>query len=286
MIHISASKPFFGACLLTEIEREALCRYVDHRSQQFLIRNKNRQSSKLVNRGTVSNELSLLRRILRVALREGYKVSVPSFEDLIVRTERGGREITPDEQEKLVAVFPPWMRRLWEFGGETCLSQGDLLRLTDSMIDERLGVIKPEGGRNKSGVEQVSPLTQNAREIIEEIKSEKRSGVIVPNLNGLVFTLNDGTPITRDMIHFRVKKAIKETGVKKFVFHNLRNTALTEWARMGIAVDVAMKASGHSSVQMHKRYVDSRRPMLPMPSGPRKLINELIKRTGSPAINS
>ena len=31
---------------------------------------------------------------------------------------------------------------------------------------------------------------------------------------------------------------------------------MTEWARMGIPVDVAMKASGHASVQMHKRYVD------------------------------
>jgi integrase len=49
---------------------------------------------------------------------------------------------------------------------------------------------------------------------------------------------------------------VKETGVKKFVFHNRRNTALTEWARQGIPVDVAMKASGHVSVQMHKRYVD------------------------------
>jgi integrase len=59
--------------------------------------------------------------------------------------------------------------------------------------------------------------------------------------------LNDGTPIGRDMIHPQVKK---------FVFHNYRNTALTEGARQGIPVDVAMKASGHSSVQIHKRYVD------------------------------
>jgi integrase len=51
-------------------------------------------------------------------------------------------------------------------------------------------------------------------------------------------------------------KAIKKAGIKKFVFHNYRNTALTSWARRGINVDVAMKASGHSSVQMHKRYVD------------------------------
>jgi hypothetical protein len=31
---------------------------------------------------------------------------------------------------------------------------------------------------------------------------------------------------------------------------------LTRWARHGINVDVVMKASGHRSVQMHKRYVD------------------------------
>ena len=47
--------------------------------------------------------------------------------------------------------------------------------------------------------------------------------------------------------------------VKKFVFHNYRNTALTDWADEGIHVDVAMQASGHTSVQMHKRYVGLQR---------------------------
>jgi integrase len=60
--------------------------------------------------------------------------------------------------------------------------------------------------------------------------------------------LNDGTPISRYMIYAQVKK---------FVFHNYRNTALIESARRGIPVDVALKASGHSSVQMHQRYVES-----------------------------
>ena len=52
---------------------------------------------------------------------------------------------------------------------------------------------------------------------------------------------------------------MKNTGVKKFTFHNYRNTALTRRARQGINVDVAMRASGHSSVQMHKRYGDLQR---------------------------
>jgi hypothetical protein len=88
--------------------------------------------------------------MLRVALREGFKVTIPSFEALIVRTERGGRELNEIEQRKVVAVYEPWMRRLAQLAVETCLSEGDLLRLTDDMIDERAGIIKPEGGRKKS----------------------------------------------------------------------------------------------------------------------------------------
>ncbi|MGH7817444.1 MAG: tyrosine-type recombinase/integrase, partial [Candidatus Binatia bacterium] len=116
--------------------------------------------------------------------------------------------------------------------------------------------IKPSGGRMKSHVEQVAPLTARARAILQAIRAEKMRGAIVRNAAGLVFTRDDGRPITKDMIQKQVEKAIKTAGVPKFVFHNYRNTALTEWARRGINVDVAMKASGHSSVQMHKRYVD------------------------------
>ena len=57
------------------------------------------------------------------------------------------------------------------------------------------------------------------------------------------------------MINGQVEKAVRKTKVKKFVFHNYRNTALTEWARRGIHFDVAIKAAGHDSVQMHKRYM-------------------------------
>ena len=246
-------EPFFGAMKLTMIQREDLSRYMDERVKKTIIRC-GKASAVKVNRWTVSNELSCLRRMLNVALREGYRVTVPSFEDLIVRTKRGGRALEADEQKKVLAVYAPWMRRLAEFAKETCLSEGDLLRLTD-MIHREKGFIVPDGGRKKTDVEQVSPLTARARAILDEIKAERRSRAVVP-LNGLVFTREDGRCITKDMIQAQVEKAIKKAGVKKFTFHNYRNTALTEWARRGIHVDVAMKASGHSSVQMHKRYVD------------------------------
>jgi integrase len=100
---------------------------------------------------------------------------VPSFEALIVRTDRGGRALTDDEQKKLLAVYSPWMRRIAEFANETCLSQGDLLRLTDDMIDRQAGVIVLDGGRGKTRAEQIAPLTARARAVLEEIKSERHA---------------------------------------------------------------------------------------------------------------
>jgi integrase len=247
-------EPFFAAMLLTDISRESLQRYISKRERQTIIRN-GKESKKTVHRGTISNELSLLRRMIRVALREGYKTALPSFEGLIIRTERAGRELTESEQQTALTIYSPWMRRLAIFAQETCLSEGDLLRLTDPMVDEQQGVIKPHGGRKKSGVEQVSPLTPAARAVLKEIRAARRSGAMVPNVNGLIFTRDNGKAITKDMIRWEVRKALK-AGVAKFTFHNLRNTALTGWARRGIPVEVAMKASGHSSVQMHRRYVD------------------------------
>ena len=151
-LHLNA---FFGPMLLTEIPRETLYRYIEFRSAQTLIRDKEGRSKKVVQRGTISNELSLLRRMLRVAAREAFKVIVPSFEGLIIRTERGGRALTENEQKIALGVYDIWMRRLAEFATETCLSQGDLLRLTDDMIDRSKGVIVPKNGRKKTGVEQV-----------------------------------------------------------------------------------------------------------------------------------
>jgi integrase len=127
------------------------------------------------------------------------------------------------------------------------------------------GVVIPEGGRLKTQATtddaefQVCPLTQRAREVLDEIAADRKSRKIAVNADELIFTRDDGRRISRDMISRAVKRAWKKAGVKKFVFHNYRNTALTEWSRRGVHVDIAMKASGHTSTVMHKRYLDLKR---------------------------
>ena len=65
-----------------------------------------------------------------------------------------------------------------------------------------------------------------------------------------------GRAIDKDMITGAIKRVRKKTGVKDFRFHDYRHSAKTTWSRRNIHVDIAMLAAGHSSVQMHKRYVN------------------------------
>jgi integrase len=275
--------PFFGGSSIADIQRQDLCEYIAHRSQQHLIRDKKRESIKAVSRGTISNELSLLRRILRLASREGYRVKVPSFDNLIVRVDRSGRALSLEEQRAALMIYPKWMARVAEFAVETCLSQGDILRLTEEMVDWERGVIVPKGGRKKTGVHQVSPLTQRAREILAEINAERRRGSLMPKVAGLIFTRDDGAPISKHMLHAQVKRAVK-SGIRKFKFHDYRNTAMTQWRRRGIAVDAVMRAGGWTSVQMYKRYLDINEDDIAKAFGTSQIDNRLDKREESKSI--
>jgi integrase len=146
------------------------------------------------------------------------------------------------------------------------LSEGDLLRLTEDMIDREQGIIEPEGRWIKTGVRQVAPLPARVAEILDEIEAERKQSRI-RNVHGLVFTRENGKRINKDAISGTLKRACRDAKVKNFRFHDLRHCAKTAWARKGIPAESAMLAAGHSSFQMHQRYVHLQRNDIAKASG-------------------
>ena len=124
-----------------------------------------------------------------------------------------------------------------------------MIRLTDEMIDTEQGVIVPTGGRIKTHVRQIAPLTVRVTEVLQEIAAERRR-TKVRNVHGLVFTRANGKAITKDAITAIMRRVCRDAGVKNFRFHDLRHCAKTNWAKQGIGVDAAMLAAGHKSVQI------------------------------------
>jgi integrase len=254
-----------GGRQLAEISRADLETYKVKRGSETLFRC-GKWTKVPVSSGTIRNELAALRRVLNLARlhkdemakKHGivYQVSDVSFEGVLPNAQTRERPLKVSEKKTLLPACSPWLRKLLIVAMETCLSRGDLLRLTWDDIDWDDGVIVPGGGRKKTQVRQIAPLTETVRTILEEIKQE-RKGSKVENIagTGLVFVRDDGRPISGNAITKALHKACKRAKVRNFRFHDTRHTAKTEWARKGIPVEAAMLAAGHSSIQMHQAYV-------------------------------
>ena len=242
-------KRLLGELPLAEITTQKIEGYISTRSQEGIIRGGKPSKTNKVSRSTIANELATLRKYLRRAVPDLLKF-MPAMK-LPKKGERN-RVLNADEYQKLLSAAPLWFRRVLIVAFETCLSQGDLLRLTDEMIDEKAGVIVPRGGRIKTGVEQVSPLTSTVRTVLKEIRSER--GKIQNLTSRHVFTKN-GRPINKTMIENAMASTLKRAKIENFCFHDLRHCAKTSWARRGIPAEVTMKAAGHKSWQMHARYI-------------------------------
>ena len=104
--------------------------------------------------------------------------------------------------------------------------------------------------------EQVSPLTGIVREVLKEIRAER--GKVQSLTSRHVFTKN-GRPINKTMIENAMASTLKRAKIENFCFHDLRHCAKTSWARRVIPAEVAMKAAGHKSWQMHARIFTSRK---------------------------
>ena len=206
--------------------------------------------------GTVANELSCLRTMLNRARESDIEAATPSFKGLIQRAQRDRILDAEEENGAVGRSIRHGFSRVAIVARETCLSEGDIIRLTKAMIDHKQREIVPTGGRVKTGVEQRAPLTDRVIEVLDEIEREKRRGKIVANVNGLIFTRDDGRAIKKNTLMHAVKAARDRAGVADFRFHDYRHSAQTEWSRQGVHVDVAMKAAGHKSVAMHQRYVN------------------------------
>jgi hypothetical protein len=171
---VAAIKRLLGPLLLTELRREHLFGYRSRRLEEHIVRG-GKAAARTVSPGTVANELSCLRHMLNKARENEIQAATPSFAGLIQRSQRD-RVLDPKEERALLAAYPGWLRRIAIVARETCLPEGDILRLTKPMIDRRRRETVPAGGRAKTKVEQRAPLTDRVLECSIRSRRGKAEG--------------------------------------------------------------------------------------------------------------
>jgi len=97
--------------------------------------------------------------------------------------------------------------------------------------------LRPED--TKEDDSRVIPITPALQQFLIELRGEQRK---IPNLANRVFT-RAGKPLTSIRSAFELAK--DRAKVNDVVIHDLRHTAITRWASLGMPQEIAMKASGH-----------------------------------------
>lgn len=205
-------------------------------------------------RATVYYELSILKRMLRIAWRRGDLHTVPLF------PERGeldnAREgfFTDADVALLQVELPEYLRGLAMFAYLTSWRKQEMLGLEWDHVDFEEGVVWLGSRRTKGKESRTFPfkdfpalqtLLESQRDYAE--LWERQTNKIVTR----VFT-NHGKPIKNYYAAWR--SACKRAGLEGRYMHDNRRSAVRNMDRAGIPRDIAKKLSGHKTDSMYSRY--------------------------------
>lgn len=195
---------------------------------------------------TINKKLSALSTILKVCLDRGYIEKKPK---LTFRKVSNGRIrwITEQEEEQILYLCDQWSltdyKDLFILALDTGMRQGELMRMEVRDYNPETRMIS--AWENKNEDPRSVPATQRAHEILM-----RRTKDTIPTVR--VFHGIDKWKIrgTWD----RIKRHMKLTGDKQFLFHTLRHTCASRMAMEGVPLMMIQKFLGHKSIQTTLRY--------------------------------
>ena len=211
-----------------------------------------RRQSDGAKNATINRNLSLLRRMMSLARREGKLPQAPYFPMLKEDNVRKGF-LTPSQFSKLRDAMPEHLRPLVTFLYFTGCRIGAALAITWSQIESEKGrfQLRIEGNQTKNEEPILLPLPLELNETLKKLPRKGR--------------LFDARNLRKSFQAACVKVGLGgETGprvwqYKGLLLHDFRRSGVRNLIRSGVPRRIAMKISGHLTESTFERYniVDS-----------------------------
>jgi len=205
---------------------------------------------------TVNRELAMLRRVLRLAVRNGKLLRVPAFDMLREAPPRAGF-VTDEQFQAIARHLEPDVAVAARIGYELGWRLREVLGLTWATVDLDAGVLRLEPGQTKNSdgrLAYVTPeLTRALREQHERVRAIEREGKIVR----WVFPHLGKGPLRGEQRRSYIKawrSACNAAGLAGRIVHDLRRSAVRNMERDGVPRSVATKITGHRTEAVYRRY--------------------------------
>jgi integrase len=200
---------------------------------------------------TVNRELVVLRRILNIAVREGYLVKSPfnCGDSLICVADENKREriLSRDEEARLFAVIDAEPKRehlagILKIALDCALRRGEILTLcwSDVNLDRRTITVRAFNCKTARG-RTIAMTTRVYQDLLRRWLDSKQEQ------SAFVFS-------ARVTVRTAFAKACKAADVQDFHFHDCRHTAITRMIRAGLPPVEVMRVSGHTTLSCLYRY--------------------------------
>ncbi|MCH8041219.1 MAG: site-specific integrase [Nitrospinae bacterium] len=196
---------------------------------------------------TVVHYLKFLRHVLNLAVKKGKLSRNPFAEVEMPKLSKGRlRFLSLDEEDRLLkaigARYAPWVR----FAILTGLRQGEQFDLKWVDIDLEGGLITLP--HTKAGSIQYAPLSQEAKEILQNLESWQTSQWVFPSKN-------PGTPIDPfNFYHRTYLPALEQAELEGVTWHTLWHTFASRLAMSGATEQDIASCLRHSTTALVKRY--------------------------------
>ena len=226
-------KKHFGSILIRGFKGSHLARYRDLRLTH-------------IKPATLARELSLLRRILRIAQEDcDVEILANPLDRFTVKGQRGSRErrLEGDEEGRLLnackAARNPWLLPMVLLALETGMRRGEILNARYEHLKNGLLTIP----KTKTGASRTIPLTPNAQRIITALPR---------SITGFLL------PISSNALRLAWERARQRGGIDDLRFHDLRHEAISRFFEMGLSIPEVALISGHKDYRMLARYTHLR----------------------------
>ena len=197
---------------------------------------------------TLNDELGLLKHAYKLAIMEWEWVTENPVLKIAKEKVRNNIErwLTPEEEQRLLAVSPPWLQEIIVFGLHTGMRRGEILKLHWSQVDmarRTLTILE-----QKNGARDTLPVNATAMAVLQARLGVRTSSTEAVFMNG-AGQAREARNLLRAFY-----PAMRKAGIVRFRFHDLRHTFATRLIQAGVDVYTVQKLGRWKTISMVLRY--------------------------------